>query len=619
MDPIEIQTRLVKAYNIAIVGESEVDLKTGRSKKENKNTVATVAGVQMHLCGVIQSLYEMLSAEKIDSVDLSAKDFLYRITVPDPAKVTTLGEMLFVMSLTSKDSRERILHDFAEQLYFDSKVINISSGKNVSTDLFKFAVATISQFGNQAKTEPELLRASSYSPYPLFPRSVFSANPFSGTAADSSWTESAMIHSVNPTVKDEVSSNQLEILYGLRAKVRRNVASELRRCAFYLDTNPMRGLEEQEEISDGDLKVIQFAEGLLDLKSRRARESYTYQYLNHIAMRLDDSETLSTATPRVAAADMMIKRFMETFETDFDKFFIDPMLNKIRQATVNHHIEFGSYEKKMILASNRLLSRVESTGTANVQVGDQENILAESATLLSILNSIQNPSSLKQPQTKSTNTTVANSLIDGAVASTVARQYNGDSKALLNYGIAGTILSALMDLPEESRGEVYSIGTGGSFKVTPIFNPSGQGLTFNLNYAQANLIQEPNGTTQLQAPRIERKSVNAEVQISNFDIGEIAGIESNYKLGRGEKRSGGVPILRDLFPSVPIVGWFARSPKVAPVRQYSLIFAQTAMYPTVGDIMDLLVENPTGGRFRNSGASDFSDPRNTPPQGSGGK
>jgi hypothetical protein len=42
---------------------------------------------------------------------------------------------------------------------------------------------------------------------------------------------------------------------------------------------------------------------------------------------------------------------------------------------------------------------------------------------------------------------------------------------------------------------------------------------------------------------------------------------------------------------VPLFGWFVRKRGDAPFVQQSLIFGQTTMYPTIGDIMDLL-RNP---------------------------
>ncbi len=565
----------------------------------------------MRLHNSIQSLYTyLISGTEVKKVsNCRSNRYLCSLTVPDPAKVTTLGEMLFVMSLVSKDSRERILHDFAEQLYYDAKLNHDIAGvkdpaNEANKQIFDFAVATIRQFGNQAHNEPEFADAKKFAPYPLFPRSVFGANPFSGAGADSSWMQGGVLVGSGILANDEVSSNQLEILYGLRAKIRRNLASELRRTAYYIG-NKIRG--KAEPIPSEELEIIKFAKGLVhyraDMTSVAEPGPDDATRLNRLADRLEESESLSTATPRVAAADQMIKRFMETFETDFDKFFVEPMLTRVRAATSVRGISFGGYERKSILASNRLLARVEVTGSANVQVGDEQNVVGESAALLSILKSLA--PTQKPTVDESSNNSAAKALIDGAATSAVMKNNK------LGFGTFGALLSSLLDMPKEDRGEIYSIGTGGSFKVNPIFNPSGQGITFRLDYAQATNIQEPNGTTQLQSARIDRHTVNTEVQISNLDISEISSFENNYMLGRAEKTSGGLPILRDIFPTVPLIGWFTRSPRINPVRQSSLIFAQTAMYPTVGDIMDLLVENPTGGQFRTSGASDFNRPKDS--------
>jgi hypothetical protein len=44
---------------------------------------------------------------------------------------------------------------------------------------------------------------------------------------------------------------------------------------------------------------------------------------------------------------------------------------------------------------------------------------------------------------------------------------------------------------------------------------------------------------------------------------------------------------------IPLVGWFVRTSGKAAITQESLIFGQTTMYPTIGDIMGLLTTEPT--------------------------
>jgi hypothetical protein len=92
-------------------------------------------------------------------------------------------------------------------------------------------------------------------------------------------------------------------------------------------------------------------------------------------------------------------------------------------------------------------------------------------------------------------------------------------------------------------------------------------------------------------PRIERHTVNTEVQLSNFETREISRFETNARLGLPTTYWGGVPILKDIphvRPWVPLIGWFVRKSGSNSVAQQSVIFGQTTMYPTIGDIVKLL-------------------------------
>lgn len=135
--------------------------------------------------------------------------------------------------------------------------------------------------------------------------------------------------------------------------------------------------------------------------------------------------------------------------------------------------------------------------------------------------------------------------------------------------------------------------------MTPIFDPSGQALRFKFDYVSGTRIQEPSGTTNLQLPRIERHTVNTEVQISNMELREISRFESNSKLGIPTTYWGGVPILKDIpyvRPWVPLLGWFVRHSGHDAASQQSIIFGQTTIYPTIGDLLPLPTStaNPEG-------------------------
>ena len=65
------------------------------------------------------------------------------------------------------------------------------------------------------------------------------------------------------------------------------------------------------------------------------------------------------------------------------------------------------------------------------------------------------------------------------------------------------------------------------------------------------------------------------------------------------QRIGGIPFLKDLpfigpmIRDIPILGYYVKTGGSGAVRQESLIFAQTSIYPTVGDIVDLVYDVPS--------------------------
>jgi hypothetical protein len=154
-------------------------------------------------------------------------------------------------------------------------------------------------------------------------------------------------------------------------------------------------------------------------------------------------------------------------------------------------------------------------------------------------------------------------------------------------------LGALRALPQKSQSELYGLTTGNQFQVTPIFDPSGQALRFKFDYVEQSQIREPNGTVNPQLPRIERHTVNTEVQLSNLELREVSRFESNTRLGIATRYAGGIPLLKDIpyVKYVPLIGWFVRTSGKAAVTQQSLIFGQTTMYPTIGAIMELLTSD----------------------------
>lgn len=263
---------------------------------------------------------------------------------------------------------------------------------------------------------------------------------------------------------------------------------------------------------------------------------------------------LRTANARVAAADQMLKELIIAVEDDVDRHFVQPMIWSLReQVTRGTGVNVGVVQRTSVLATNRLVARVDPRGTAQLAVGEEQNLIQAVQQLTQLYFAAQ------------------------------------------TGGVLG-VIKGLDALPQKSDQELYGINTGNTFQVTPIFDPSGQALRFKFDHVAQTQIREPQGTTNPQLPRIERHTVNTEVQVSNLELREVSRFEANSQLGLTTRRWGGIPLIKDLpkMQDVPLLGWFVRKKGQAAITQHSLIFAQTTMYPTIADIMDLLSESEGG-------------------------
>ncbi|MCC7477845.1 hypothetical protein IT575_05245 [bacterium] len=265
--------------------------------------------------------------------------------------------------------------------------------------------------------------------------------------------------------------------------------------------------------------------------------------------------------PDIAKADQLLKQLNIAMEDDLDEMFVQPMLGRLRTQLVADRINVGIVQRTSMLATNRLAAQIIPRSSAELALGREEDVLA------------------------------------------AAQQFNqllpllGDT-SLLKAAEREKLLGALEGLQQDSEDEnlqVYGITSGNRFKVTPIFDASGQAQRFRFDYVYGNIIKDPDnssGGSNPRLPRTESIAIDTEVQVDNFEIREISRFENNVKLGLAERRSGGIPILRDMecFEDVPLIGWFKKRGGESAVVQHTIIFAQSTMYPTIGDIMDVLTQ-----------------------------
>lgn len=466
-------------------------------------------------------------------------------TLPDPAATTTLGEALMVLTLASPDSQKAIIKDFKENLPGKIKQLNLQEPL--------------------VKTKS----AKNDDPYWLndidarfaFMRRAMGLDRDYGGLMDSSPAQQEIVRAIQSGALPRVIEQHKRQLRQLKqideamswspadrgplAARRETVVKELQDIEAWLRSE--FGIQRKIWITPnaaGTRQKLQTEEysvalGAVNLAAAEAVQ----KQLN----------PLRKATARVAAADQMLKEMIIAVEDDLDRHFVQPMMVRLRDGLVKNYkgVGVGIIQRTSVLATNRALARVDARGSAQLALGEETDILEGVQQL-------------------------ANLYLAGQTGNVLS------------------ILGGLNALPRRNDAELYGLTTGGVFKVTPIFDPSGQALRFQFDHVAATMIREPDDTVNPQLPRVERHTVNTEVQLSNMELREVSRFNANARLGLPKRTWGGLPILNSIpwiRRNLPLIGWFVKKEGDAPFVQQSLIFGQTTMYPTIGDIMDLL-QNP---------------------------
>lgn len=532
-----------------------------------------------------------------------------RTEVPDPSGTTTLGEALMVLNL-APPSTKKCIHDA-----FDSQI----RSRLDAAPMIKSAQQ------NSESRQTSLGDAVDVS------NPLFLTWQALGVAPDATRTPGVTIQNCNsqaPVGQDSLTASQLEITRALKTQLeaqRRNLdIEELGRRMVGLGPifTKLSGLYKDQDRVQEELAIArqkqnqltalggptlsrlsprqrsQFQANAAEIVSLevqltnisnisvapiRALSEYNIfpkgpgkqdheAMLQEIRNVLQNTETemaelrraasLNLTTPRVAAADQMLKELMIAVEDDLDRLYVQPMLSRLRKRLVTQgNLRVGIVQRESLLATNRGLARVDPRASAQLAVGEEQDILTGVQQLAQLYATVQS---------------------GGALAA----------------------IGALQQQPREQQPEIYALTTGNRFQVTPVFDPSGQALRFKFDFVGSSKLQEPNGTTNPQFPRIERHTVNTEVQLSNLETREISRFESNAKLGLPTRYWGGFPIFKDIpyfRPWVPLLGWFVRKAGSNASAQQSVIFGQTTIYPTIKSMVDLLAESAgdTGGEQKN--------------------
>jgi hypothetical protein len=490
---------------------------------------------------------------ELDTLDLKK----LRELIPDPAGTTTLGEALMILSLAPLETRLSVRNEFEK--FIQERL----EGLQLSTKVDKSAWCHAKKHKKSKNITKDVQCQQNQGKY-LLPLTWHALDIWEQGIKGSGIGLTGSQLEITRALRTAFAEKQVRRIFDeangryadLRLAVARPQSSSDSQAVIdrrqQLQQNLIKGLHD-------DAKKLQSVWGVdtADFTAKinaASSEDDLKGALVDLKIRAYQSTSLSSASPRVAAADQMLKEIIIALEDDLDQVFVQPMIRDLRtRLTTETGVRVGILQRESMLASNRGKARVDPKASAQLAVGQEEDILAGVQQLAQLYATVQS---------------------GGALAA----------------------LGALQQQPREAQPEIFALTTGNKFEVTPIFDPSGQALRFKFDFVSTSNLQEPNGTTNPQMPRIERHTVNTEVQLSNLETREISRFESNARLGLPTTYWGGLPIFKDIpgfRPWVPLIGWFVRKGGSNASAQQSVIFGQTTMYPTIGAIIDLLSGSET--------------------------
>ncbi len=278
------------------------------------------------------------------------------------------------------------------------------------------------------------------------------------------------------------------------------------------------------------------------------------EFATNTARSLDPStastDTINRRHTEIARCNEDLKNIMSRIDETLRNGITEPLLRNLYvKLAKTRGIELGFFQRQSLLVRNRLVGRIDPETSGELAVGEQQNILEDLGQLAALAGGIQ-------------------------------------SKQIVD------IISLLKKSPEKPDAmRLYGVNGGSKFAVTPIFDPTGQAMRFRFDYVYSNQVTEPNGSRDPKAPQVTRNTINTEVQLSNFQLRRVAEFTSVGRLGIPTRRQGGIPILRDIkgLDRIPLIGWFVERRGQAAMAQHHILFTRAVMYPSINDVVDLLV------------------------------
>ncbi len=492
--------------------------------------------------------------------------------LPDPAATTTLGESIFIFMLGAKEHRQAIWKNFIASV----------SKKGCDVERFRATLGIskddqVSPYEGMTGDQLEIVRALKRNALDrLIERSRDVAGITSSFNSKFPHFSRQLLETGPVVAKPEFWQSEFYEPTAAARKMQRGIRR-------YNQDGPERRSAIEEDLYGDKKGTHQETSELLEKRGIATSMAYLFpalswfrrefgigfEYFPGLAKRAGHVNNLtqgqaaqwmrqvfptSASNARIAAADEMLKRTMIALEDDLYDNVVQPHLAKIQIAFKQKGLQLGSVERTSILATNRFNARVKPSATVQLDLSGQEKVLDEAIKLGDIISATK-------------------------------------SEALIG-GITKLKEKAANDVPDPLT--MYAVNSGSEFTITPIFDPSGQAFRFQFDYLKATRVSDPDGT-EPALPRVDTHGVNALVQVSNLEIREISRFSTNVKLGVNSRTTGGLPLINKIpgLQDIPLIGYFSKTNGREAAAQTSIIYAQAAVYPTIGALGSLM----TGGAF----------------------
>gem|GEM_PF-1924249 len=515
--------------------------------------------------------------------------------IPAPSQTVNLAQALIVLTLASKTNRKAIVDNLKAPHFASLRRFLGAEGMGAEVLGFQAKLVDALRFNGIAHVL-ELAEAKVRLRVQL-DQEMIAANTDLGEAADrltdlesKSTTLDAALGRIEDRLRDpRISQRERSDLDNRREQIKlrkRQLVGEIEVARQVRDDarKVVSDIETTLFVINRDLgAIVSWLQGnttlvppeLLIKQIKQAIDADSTATLLQRAVGLRRSARFRFSQANESAVNLTFRRYIEQVNRDLTETFVKPTFRNLNEKLLKERLGVGIIQETSILASNRLVARVDPRGSAQLAVGEEKNVLEAAIQLTNLFG------------------LAGKGLVSGATGNPLALAGSGGGSSILST--AQSVLGALDQLPRGAAPAVYGISTGNLFQVTPVIDPSGQALRFRFDFVAATQIREPNDTIDPMLPRIERHSVNTEVQLGDQEIRLVSQFQANSRLGIASRKSGGFPILKDIpgVSEVPLIGWFVKRGGRAAQTQESFIFCQTNMYPTLSEVIDSSVRSPT--------------------------